>query len=119
MITENEVLLLISAELPEINEKPAKVGNNYNIYKVLQGFSAYTKQCAEARNIQKLKSCFALADKLLNTGNKTVVSAVENVYVYSVSSIIEMVSPIGEQVRKMLPGSIRRVYLKQINACFP
>ena len=112
MITEKEVPLILEEELPDIAPELKK--NSENILRVLNCFTNYTKKCAEIENINKLKSCFKIAAKFLRKGNNTVKSAVKNVYVFSVSSLIEIVSPIQEHVKKILPVNLKKVCLKQL-----
>ncbi len=119
MITENEVPDILGEELPELNFDLEKVSAGGNIYNVLQSFANYTKSCANMGNTKKLRSCFNIAEKLISKGNIIVKSAMENVYVFSVSSILEKVSPIQEQVKKMFPENLKYAYTKQIIACFP
>ena len=56
MITEKEVPLVLREELPEIKIEMEK--NNDNISDVFHCFYNYTKKCAEAGNINKLRYCF-------------------------------------------------------------
>ena len=115
-ITENEMVEILLEKFPEINSELGKTNGTENIYKTLQCFANYTKGCAKTGNINKLKLCFIIADKLISKGNNKVKLAVKNVYLISVSSLIEMVSPIQEKVKKMLPENLKNAYLKQIMA---
>jgi hypothetical protein len=119
IISENEVSDILGEELPELNFDLEKVSAGGNIYNVLLSFANYTKNCANVGNTKKLSSCFKVAEKLLNKGNNIVKSAMENVYVFSVSSLLEIVSPIQEQVKKMFPENLKIAYTKQIIACYP
>lgn len=119
VITENEVPDILGEDLPEINFELEKVSARANIYNVLQSFAAYTNRCADLGNIKKLRSCFVTAEKLMSKGNNLVKSAMENVYVFSVSSLLELVSPIQEQVKKMFPDNLKKAYTKQIVASYP
>ena len=115
-ITENELLGILRKELPEINSELKRIIGAENIYKTLKGFANYTKRCAKTGNIEKLKLCFTVADKLISKGNDKVKSGVRNVYLISVSSLLEIASPIQDQVNKMLPKNLRAAYQKQIMA---
>jgi hypothetical protein len=112
MITEKEVPEVLGEELPEMKIELDE--NNENIFNVFNCFYNYTKRCAEIGNINKLKLCFLIAAKLLRKGNNAVKSAVENVYVFSVSSLIEIVSPIQELVKNILPVNLKKACLKHI-----
>jgi hypothetical protein len=112
MITEKEVPYVLGEELPEIKIELKK--NNDNISKVFHCFYNYTKRCAEAGNINKLKSCFHIAERLLRKGNNAVRSAVENFYINAVSTLIDIVSPVQKLVQKILPESLKKACLKRI-----
>ena len=113
MITEEEVPLVLEEELPEIKIELKK--NNDNISNIFHCFYNYTKKCAEAGNINKLRSCFLIAENFLRKGNNAVKSAVENFYVNAVSSLLEIVSPVQKLVRKILPENLKKTCLKHIN----
>jgi hypothetical protein len=113
MITEIEVPLVLGEELPEIKIELKR--NNDNISNIFNCFYNYTKKCAEAGNINKLKSCFLLAEKFLKKGNNAVRSAVENFYINAVSTLIEIVSPVQKLVKKILPENLKKACLKHID----
>jgi len=119
MITENQVPDILGEELPEINNELEKLPNLNNVYKTMQCFAEFTKRLANKKNLTAVKNCFNLAERMLEQGNNTVKNAVENIYVFSLSALIDMVSPIQEQVKKMLPENIKNVHLKQVMTSYP
>jgi hypothetical protein len=119
MITEDEVPDILEKELPEMNLELESTPGGINIYKALQAFACYTKRCAELGNINKLNFCFTIADKLIIKGNNEVISAMKNVYIFSVSSLIELASPIQKQIQSMFPENLKNAYRRQIIECFP
>jgi|GEM_PF-2151170 len=112
MITEKEIPTVLAEKIPEIKNELEK--NMVNIFKVLNCFKSYTIRCAELGKIDKLRSCFVIAEKFLRDGNNDVKSEMENVYVNSVSSLIEIYSPIQEPVKKILPENLKKACLKHI-----
>jgi len=114
MITETEVPTVLAEKIPELKNELEK--NKFNIFKVLNCFKSYTIKCAESGKINKLRSCFVIAEKLLRKGNDGVKSAMENVYLDFLSSLIEIVSPIQEPVKKMLSATLKKACLKHIAA---
>ena len=112
MIREKEVLNVLGEEFPDIRIELDM--NNENMINVFQWFTSYTKKCFDTGNINKLKSCFLIAEKFLKKGNNSVKSAVENVFVNSISSLIEIVSPLRETVKNMLPKTLKKAYLKHM-----
>ncbi|CAN5131645.1 hypothetical protein BH09BAC5_BH09BAC5_07730 [soil metagenome] len=116
MITENEVSDILGEELPEINNELEKLSNLSNIYKTMQCFADYTKQLIRKGNLKEVKHCFLVAEKILKNGNGTVKNAVENCYLYSVSTIIDIASPMNQAVKKLLTSSLKKEYDRQIFA---
>ena len=112
-ITEKEVQVIIEEELPDIIFKVGE--DSGNILSVFNCFTNYTRKCAENGNFKKLRACFKIADKFLKTGNNTVKTAVENIFIFSVSSLIEIVSPIQKQVKKILPINLKESCLKHMD----
>lgn len=116
MITEKEVPLVLGEELLEIKNELNK--NRDNISRVFHCFYDYTKRCAETGNINKLKSCFHLAEKFLKTDNKTVKSVEENIFINTVSSFFEIASPFQKLVNKILPENLKKVCQKHIDGLY-
>lgn len=119
IITEDEVPEILEQELPELDFELNETPGGINIYKALNAFASYTKRCAEVGNINKLNNCFTIADKLMSRGNNVVKSALENVYVFSVSSLIELISPIQQQMQCMFPENLKIAYKKQLMSNYP
>ena len=112
MITEKEIPTVLAEKIPEMKNELEK--NKFNIFKVFNCFKSYTIKCAELGKISKLRSCFVIAEKLLRKGNEGVKSAMENVYLDFISSMIQIVSPIQEPVKKILPATLKKACLKHI-----
>lgn len=116
MITETQINGILLQELPEINNELEKLPNQNNIYKTMQCFVDFTKELAYTGNLAEVKHCFALAERMLKDGNRTVKGAIENVYVFSVSSILHGGSAMNKEVNKLFNGSLRKEYIHQIEA---
>ena len=113
MIKEIQARNILLKEFPEITFALNK--NNESIFKLMQSFSSYTNNCALKGNTDRLRLCFCIAENFLTKGNKTVRSAVENCYVYSVSSLLVVYSPFQGLIRKILPMTLKKDSLKHIS----
>ncbi len=82
----------------------------------MQRFADLTKKCILEGNIKRAEGCFKTADKLLVTGNMIIKNAVENVYVYSLSHLLDRRDEHYEEVMDVLPLSLKRVYEHQVTA---
>lgn len=88
MIKETEILDVLGNELPGMNPILEKTEDVNNIYKTIQCFANFTKSLVSKGDFKEVKHCFQVAETLLKNGNSTVINAIENVYVYSLSSIL-------------------------------
>lgn len=83
------------------------------IYKQAERFAEITKTAIITGNISRAKKCMALAERLLVSGNNETKSAITNVYVFSVSSFMELRHC---SISNLFPKTLKSEYLKQINA---
>ncbi len=84
------------------------------IYKQMQKFADLTQTMIVRGNISRAKKCFAVAENLFINGNKETQRAISNVYLYSVSGMLELKH---FNTEKILPNALKKEYIKQINAC--
>ncbi len=82
------------------------------IYKQTERFAEITKRAINAGNINRAKKCLALAERLLTTGSNETRIAISNVYLFSVSSFMEMRHC---NISNLFPKSLKAEYIKQIN----
>jgi hypothetical protein len=111
-IRENEIPDILGDGLPGINSEMEKVAGGNNIRKLMLCFAQYTRLCAEKGNLHTLVTCFSIAETLLKKGNHTVKTAVENIYLFSVSSLLEIASPFHKQVQQLFPTDLKETCLK-------
>jgi hypothetical protein len=82
------------------------------IYKQAERFAEITKTAIISGNISRAKKCLALAERLFSTGSGETRSAISNVYVFSVSTFMELRHC---NIANLFPKTLRAEYLKQIN----
>ena len=112
-IAEDEVLDVLGNELPKINSWFERIPNPGNIYKIMDCFAAFTKQLVARENLDEVKLCFQIAEKLLVKGNRTVRNAIENGYLFSVSRILDVSAPVNDKVKELLKGQLLKEYKRQ------
>ncbi|MBE9462258.1 hypothetical protein ACFP1I_13545 [Dyadobacter subterraneus] len=83
------------------------------IYKQMQKFADLTQTMISRGNISRAKKCFAIAENLFIHGNKETKTAISNVYLYSVSGMLELKH---FNTENLLPNNLKKEYIKQINA---
>jgi hypothetical protein len=82
------------------------------IYKQAERFAEITKTAIISGNITRAKKCMAIAERLLVTGSYETKNAISNVYVFSVSSFMELRNC---SISNLFPQSLKAEYIKQIN----
>ena len=83
------------------------------IYKQAERFAEITKTAIITGNIFRAKKCLALAEQLLITGSNETKIAISNVYLFSVSSFMELRRC---NISNLFPKTLKAEYVKQINA---
>ena len=115
-IAESEVLTILEKELPEIKTWLDNIANPGNVYKVMQVFANYTKQLAINGNLKEVSHCFNVAERLILEGNNMVKNGIYNCYLFSVSTIIDLTSPVSQAVKNLLTDSLKKEYYRQAGA---
>ncbi|KOS07318.1 hypothetical protein AM493_15690 [Flavobacterium akiainvivens] len=76
-------------------------------------FAEITKACIRQGHITRAKKCLDIAELLFTTGSNETKNAIGNIYVYSVSTFMEVRNC---TVAKLFPPQLKREYVSQINA---
>ena len=114
VILENQILDVLGNELPEINPELEKLPDARSVYVSIKCFAEFTKQLIKTGRLNEVKHCFNIAEKLLLEGNKTVKNAIENVYVFSMSSILDFANPISHKIKGMMNKALLNEYKRQV-----
>ena len=89
-------------------EKRIKAG----VYKQMQKFADLTIVMILKGNMMRAKKCIDIAEILLLKGNDQTKNAIINVYLYSVSTVLELHH---YNVQKLLSRNLRAEYIRQTN----
>ena len=84
-----------------------------SIYKQAERFAEITNKAIISGNISRAKKLLAVAENLLETGSNETKIVISNVYVYSVTSFMELRHC---SISNLFPKALRAEYIKQINA---
>lgn len=82
------------------------------VYKQAERFAEITKKAIVSGNINRAKKCLALAERLFETGSNETKNAISNVYIFSVSSFMELRHC---TISNLFPKMLKAEYIKQIN----
>jgi hypothetical protein len=89
-----------------------KKGNN-SIYNHMQRMAELTVTMVLTGKLQRAKRFMESAERLFLSGNYQSRTAVSNVYLYDLTTILELHH---YNVQTLLPQSLRKEYIKQINS---
>lgn len=93
-----------------------KTEQSKNLYTLMQRFADLTKKLIIQGNINKVERCLRIANSLLTSGNIIIVNAVANVYVYSLSTVLDRRDENCMKVMAVLPFALRKEYEHQVNS---
>ena len=82
----------------------------------MQRFAEVTKTLIINGNIKRAKRCLATAEEIFNQGTGEIKNAIANVYVFSVTTFMEMHNC---NIKNLFPENLKAAYLKQINGYYP
>ena len=115
MINQYEVPAYLVDEFPELKEELKSISPTLNIFKSIQCFSDYTKRKVLQHDLQVVKRCFAIAEKIYSNGNTIVRDAIENLFVYSFSSLLNLGGKDEKrELQGLMPLCLHAAYVQQI-----
>ena len=114
MIHESEVYQLLGAILPTIGKELEKPEHSKNIYTTVQCFAHFTRSLIGAGNLQTAKLCLNLAEELVQKGNNTVKNAIENVFLYTLSPLLDKGDACSASLKSMMGGELMKEYQRQL-----
>lgn len=116
MIKDFEVALLLSTELPGMHYQLSHLGGTMNVYKAVQCFADYTIGLVKENKILLMKDCFNIADRMLKEGGTSVKIAVENIYLYSIGMLLDVMPVAGKKVKEVMTPGMLDVCKRQLTA---
>lgn len=81
------------------------------VYERAERFAGITKAAIASGNIRRTEKCLLLAERLFISGSNETKNAITNVYVFSVSSFMELYR---FSIAQLFPASLKDAYLKQV-----
>jgi hypothetical protein len=117
MITQYEVPSLLNEELPSLENRTCPVHLSMSVYKTIHDFTEYTKSAVQKHHLPLAKKCFKLAEKLYSDGDKIVRMCIENIFIYSFSTLMPEDRIERIILQSNIPDTLNTVYIKQVSAC--
>ena len=119
MIRESEVKYCISNNVPALAIQLANIKDDNDVYRAIDCLTGYTKELIREDRLNEVQDCFKIAYMLLHEGNRLIQLAVENTFIYSVSSLLEISINVTQPIRALFLHNFRYEYCKQINSQRP
>ncbi len=115
MMNQYEVPVFIADKLPEIRSDLKLALQGGNIYKSIQVLADFTRRKAVEHNFTMVKKCMKLVDRIYEKGNQGVRLAVENVFVFSFSSLMGSCNILECRiVQSYMPVRLYTLYVQQV-----
>lgn len=112
MICENELPQIVEHEIPELSGKISD--KHCNLHETLYILREHAHAKMEEENFGAVKQCMAVAENLYQKGNQSVKNAIENVYVYSFSSMLFNDTEKRKALLGLIPITLYSVFVQQM-----
>jgi hypothetical protein len=81
----------------------------------MQVLTDYTKRMALEHNFKEVRNCMSLVEKIYHKGDAPVKNAVENIFIFSFSSMRMLCNLVEwRMVQSFMPSDLYALYLDQI-----
>ena len=115
MLNQYEVPAYLLEKIPGMEQELKMISPTLNIFKTIQCLANYTRQKVTQHDFTSVKNCFAIAEEVYTEGSTQVKNAIENVFVFSFSSILNLGSnEEKKQLQALMPLHLHTAYVKQV-----
>jgi hypothetical protein len=115
LFTPLEIPSIIASKLPQIKYDLPRDGGQNSVYKSIQVLTDYTQRMALEHNFKMVQQCMTLVEKLYDKGNALVKNAIENVFVFSFSTIMSRCNAVEWRiVQSYMPSDLYTLYVRQV-----
>ena len=115
MLNQYEVANFITFRLPELKLEISETGAEPTAYQSIQVLADYAKRMALEHEFKIVEKCMNLVHKLYEQGNALVRNAVENIFIFSFSSMLSRCNIVEWRiVQSYMPADLYALYVKQI-----
>jgi hypothetical protein len=101
-------------EMPEIKESLRTILSPLNLIKTIQNLADYTRSKLVQHDFLKATRCFEIAENIYIEGDKAVKDTIENVFVYTLPSLLNLCNKEEERKIEALIPFLHKAYVKQI-----
>lgn len=116
MLSEYNSVQMIQSEFPALAYQIKPDTGIKQLFKAVQNLADYTKEQLREDNRFEIEHCFKVAHEISEQGSNISKLAIENVFVYSVSHLLEMSFSVSQEARKLFLKHFKTEYSKLINS---
>jgi hypothetical protein len=115
MLSQFEVPAFIASRLPQVKRDLHRKDAELSIYQSIQVLTDYTKKMALEHDFKMVEKCMTLVEKIYQKGNALVRNAVENVFIFSFSSMLSRCNVVEWRiVQSYMPADLYALYVQQV-----
>jgi hypothetical protein len=114
MIEENEVKSVICNDIPELAIDLSMIKEDREVYRSIECLTDYAKEVIRAKDMSAVRQAFLTAYSLLREGSFVVKSGVVNIFINSVSRIVNGNTKCEKNIRAEFFRSFGKEYNKLI-----
>ena len=113
--TQTQIPAYIAGELPQISRDLNRNGAQPSPWQSIQVLTDYTKRMALEHDFKMVGQCMRLMAKLYQKGNALVGTAIENVFIFSFSSMLYNCNIVEWRiVQSYMPAELYAVFIQQV-----
>ncbi len=103
MLPDSKISRLIGHQIEGLTVAMEQHNGRGKVSKVIHSFADYTGQMIRLGRTEEVRRCFTMAAVLYHNGSAVLKNAIESVYVYALSPLIQ------NNVRALLPATLRQI----------
>ena len=101
--------------MPQVKKELSHHGAALTAYQSMQVLTDYTKRMALEHDFKMVQKCMGLVETLYAKGNSPVKNAVENVFIFSFSSIMSRCNIVEwRMIQSFMPTDLYALYIQQV-----
>ncbi len=114
--TAYDAVITIQAEFPALAYQLRPNVWITQLFKSVHNLAAYTKEQLLAGNQKEVEHCYQVAREILDKGGNISRLAIENVFVFGVSHLLEVSLNVSHEARSLFLHLFKQEYCRQLNA---
>lgn len=115
MLPDSKISLMLALQIPGMAVALNQLCKSSAVCKVMHAFADYTGNLIRHGELPEAKKCFTLAAVLYHNGSNAVKNAIESVYIYGLSPLLDTIQH-NRPVKELLPQSLHHIRIRQLQA---